>query len=316
MVLINKVKYALLLCLFVSQTIWAKVPNIVVTIKPIHALISGLTAGIAEPTLLLPPGTSPHAFNLKPSQRKALSEADLIIWVGPDLENVMIQTLKSLPSQKKLELIDGQVIRALPYRTPHHHHDKLHEHEHNHKHEHDHDHDHALDPHVWINTNYAKLIVQQVEARLVSLDAEHAATYHANANRLYEKLAALKIEIQNRLAAHHAVHYLVYHDAYQYFEREFGLQPATVINANPHAPMSAKKIIELQKLISKNHIHCVCTEPEYGDKILNAFEIKDMKHVVLDALGVYQKRSGEDAYFEMMRNLSEQLARCLSSQSF
>ncbi|MFO1256836.1 MAG: zinc ABC transporter substrate-binding protein [Gammaproteobacteria bacterium] len=293
-------KYVFLICLF-CQTLWAKVPDIVVTIKPIHALVSGVMAGVTEPTLLLPPGTSPHSFNLKPSQRKAISEADLIVWVGPDLENVMIQTLKSVPPEKKLKLIDGETIRALPYRSPHHHHE----------HDHDHNHHHALDPHVWINTDFAKLIVQKIEANVVELDPEHAATYQANANRLYERLASLKIEIQNRLAPHQQVPFLVYHDAYQYFESEFGLQAATVINANPHAPMSAKKIIELQKIISKRSIHCVCTEPEYGDKILNAFEFKDMKHVVLDALGVYQKAPNEDAYFEMMRDLSEQLAECL-----
>lgn len=298
--LIHKVKSALLIGLVMTHAAWAKVPQIVVTIKPIHSLVEGLTSGVTEPTLLLPPGASPHSFNLKPSQRKLISDADLVIWVGPDLENVLIQTMKSLPKDKQLRLLDGHEIKALPYRQPD---------EHEHEHEH-HNHHHTLDPHIWINTDYAKLIIKQVLTKLITLDAEHQAQYHKNADRLYQKLDTLKQDIQNTIGAHKNVPYLVYHDAYQYFETEFGLQPATVINANPHAPMSAKKIIELQKMIQAKKIACVCTEPEFGDKVLNALDADNMKHVVLDALGVYQG-TGEDAYFDTMRVLSQQLSSCL-----
>lgn len=283
-------------------------PRVVVTLKPIHGLAAKVMENVGSPELMLPDGASPHTYQMKPSTLKQLTDADVIIWVGPSLETFMQKSLKSIqPPQVLLTLSQLNNLKTLPQRQGrewHHHCD--------HDHDHDHGDEHAIDPHLWLSTENAAIIVDAISRTLSQKDPENASRYQANAEAAKKELAALQTRLQQQLASVQKVPFLVYHDGYQYFEKEFNLNAKGTLLANPHLPLSAYALQKIKEQIQSQHIQCVFRETEFSDKLIKE-HLKDLnvRIIELDPLGVHFP-AGPQNYFQTMEALGNDLKTCLA----
>lgn len=298
--------FALLLLSF-SKISYANAPKVVVTIKPIYALVASIMSGVGKPTLLLPDGASPHTFQLKPSTLKQLQQADLIIWVGPQFELFMIKPMQEYrPPLGLITLLDIPTLQLLPLRQGR-------EWEHHHE---GHDHDHAehasgVDPHYWLSTQNAEATVVYLAAHLAKVDPKNAKQYLANAKKLNLSIRALKQSIARELAGVHQQPFLVYHDGYQYFEKEFDLNALGTMILNPNLPLSANGLNTISQLVKSNDIKCVFRETEFNDNtIVQSLGKLNVKVAELDPLGA-RIPLGPNNYQEILQGLANTLKQCL-----
>jgi len=302
-------------------------PKTVVTIKPVHSLVAGVMAGIAEPTLLIDGAGSPHDHALKPSEARALAAADLVVWVGPEIEGFFIKPAKSLAKDTVvLTLLERSELTRLPARqggawSRHRHDDHDEKHgdekhgdEKHGKHEDKHGHGEAdddFDAHVWLDPANARAIVEVLTETLVSMDPDNAAAYRANASRMSHELKAMEREIAGLVAPSRGTPYVVFHDAYQYFEARFGMNAVGSISISPDRRPSAKRLLEIRRRIVEAGAECIFTEPQFPPRLAEtAREGTPARLGVLDPLGV-ETKAGPRAYDEMMRDLALGLAACL-----
>lgn len=312
-------------------------PKVVVSVAPLHSLVASVMAGVGEPTLLLPGGASPHATSLKPSDARALNQAELVLWVGPALEGFLVKPLRSLateadvitlieePSVTRLALRDGGTWEAHEHdddahgHGEHGHEDSGHEdHGHNdedHHAEEDQDHGAAIDPHLWLDPRNAIAIVNVVAQRLSTIDPANADKYRANAQALAARLDQLDNDLEDDLAPHAAVPYLVFHDAYQYFERRYGLAAKGSIAASPERSPGARRVAEMRDKIRTLGVVCVFSEPQFPPSLVaTLIEGSTARAGVLDPVGA-ELTPGPDLYPSLLRSLARGLSDCLNPQS-
>lgn len=306
-----------LACLFataLSATSLAA-PRVVATIKPIHSIAANVMAGIAEPELLLDAAVSEHTAQLTPSQVEAMQNADLIVVVGENLEAFLHKALENPEiGQRKLFAAGGVPgIKILPARSgglwePHHDGGEA---EDAHAEE-GHDHDHGgNDPHIWMDPDNAKVIARELARTLAGLDAANAAKYEANAAKFGASLDALSAEITAEVAPLRDRRYIVFHDAYQYFEARFGLSPAGSITVNPETTPGAKRLKEIHDRIVATDAVCVFAEPQFESKYVDTvIEGTTARAAVLDGLGAKEPK-GPQAYAGMMHKFVTALTGCL-----
>lgn len=293
------------------------------SIVPIHGLVAAVMEGVAEPDLILPPGASPHGYALRPSGALALSRADVIFRVGPTLEAFLNRPLANISKKARVvDLIDTPGILLLPIRDneafePHDHdhgdhagHDGHDDHE---KHAGHDDHEGSTDLHVWLDPQNAIAIVRHVADVLSETDPTNASIYRANAARTIRRLNELEARTADRVASVAARPFIVFHDAYQYFENRFGLTAAGSIAINPEVAPGARQISLIRSRIAEQHIHCVLAEPQFNSDIVKALASDDHVHVgVVDPVGT-TARAAPDSYFEMIDRLVTELTACLGS---
>ena len=211
--------------------------KVVATIKPIHSLASYLMDGVGKPDLIVDGYASPHGFALKPSHAKMIQNADIIFWVGEDIENFLVKPLKTIAKKaEKIELMEIKGLTKLKFRErnifdEHGHKDKDDDHghkedEHGHKDkDDDHGHDeHAhgeFDPHIWLDPMNAKIILSEMAEHLIEKDQKNASTYKANLKKAHNDLDKLTKKVKSELNKDFKS--VVFHDAYQYFEKRFGI---------------------------------------------------------------------------------------------
>ena len=286
-------------------------PQVVVSIKPVHALVAEIMQGVAEPQLLIEGGGSPHGYALRPSEARALAEADLIIWVGEALESFLVKPLATLGSKARhLELGDELKERLLPLRAGGRW--EAHE-EHGEGHHHEHEHDQGdWNPHLWLDPLLAQQVVSVTAAALADLDPRHRQHYLHNAEQLSRRLTELHNKLQSRLAPVREVPYLVFHDAYQYFEAAFSLNPIGSITVNPERRPGAKRIWQMREKIKSSGAVCVFREPQFEPRLVaTVVEGTGARTGVLDPLGAALP-TGPESYFLLLRNLADNLVACLS----
>jgi len=305
--------------------------KVVTSIKPIHSLASYLMDGIGKPELIVDGYASPHGFSMKPSHAKMLQNADLIFWVGEDLENFLEKPLKSIAKKaEKIELIEIKGLNVLKFRErnifdEHDHDDHAHDDhgkkeddhddhdhdDHGKKEEHD-DHDdhdehegHAhgeFDPHIWLDTMNAKAMLNEMAEHLIENDPKNEAKYKSNLDKALKDIDKLTIEVMTEL--NNSVSSIVFHDAYQYFEKRFNVNVLGAFTVNTDVMPGAEQLAEIREIIEHDKVACVFSEPQFNPDIINAVA-KDMKIKtgVLDPLGATLD-SGKDLYFKLIRNMS------------
>ena len=305
--------------------------KVVTSIKPIHSLASYLMDGIGKPELIVDGYASPHGFSMKPSHAKMLQNADLIFWVGEDLENFLEKPLKSIAKKaEKIELIEIKGLNVLKFRErnifdEHDHDDHGHDDhgkkeddhddhghdDHGKKEEHD-DHDdhdghegHAhgeFDPHIWLDTMNAKAMLNEMAEHLIENDPKNEAKYKSNLDKALKNIDKLTIEVMTEL--NNSVSSIVFHDAYQYFEKRFNVNVLGAFTVNTDVMPGAEQLAEIREIIEHDKVACVFSEPQFNPDIINAVA-KDMKIKtgVLDPLGATLD-SGKDLYFKLIRNMS------------
>jgi zinc transport system substrate-binding protein len=286
----------------------AETPAVVASIQPIHSLAAAVMAGVAEPHLLVRGGASPHGYQLKPSDATALNHADLVFWVGPELETFLAKPLQSLGERARaVELLAADGVELLPNREGHSW--ERHEHDHDAPGQEEGDHD----AHIWLSPANARAIVRAMAAALAAADPEHAATYEANRARVTHKLEALENELQAQLTPVRTKPYIVFHDAYQYFEHAFGLAAVGSITVTPDRPPSAARLTALREKIAHEGAVCVFAEPQMPSALV-ATLVEGSPAAVgeLDAEGSTAILPGPEAYFQLMRRNARALVDCLS----
>lgn len=294
-------------CAFYSTWSMATdVPQVVVTLKPIHALVSGVMQGVGEPSLLLAGGESPHTYSLKPSQMKQLQQAQLIVWVGSAIESFLVKPLQTVPKEvRQLSLLDVQGLHLHKAR-----HGGVWEHEHHAEAATDKDH---LDQHIWLDPRNAQLIVQAVSEQLQQLDPAHSKRYAENASRLTARLEALDKSLMQQLTPFRTVALMVFHDAYQYFEARYGLNVVGAISISPENRPSAKRLHQLRERIQTAQVRCVFSEPQFEPSLITPLiENTQVKRGVLDPNGI-DLAVGSEAYFNLLMNLAKAVRTCVGN---
>lgn len=302
--------------------------KVVATIKPIHSLAAAVMEGVGQPSLLIDGGGSPHTFTLKPSDARRLHEATVVIRVSEGLEPFTIKIARTLPSSVKLVTLDdvpGLTLHELrtgeTFEGHSHGSAKAGQHDHGHQHA-DHaksgkngaNHDeHGIDGHIWLDPGNAKTIAASIAETLAAAAPEHTGKFRANAAALAGRIDALSDEIEGLLAPLKGRPYIVFHDAYQYLERRYGLEPAGSVAVSPEVPPSAKRISQLRKKISGLKATCVFGEPQFEPKLVNTIiEGTGARKGVLDPLGAAIP-AGPAHYPALLRALAKDLSSCLAN---
>jgi zinc transport system substrate-binding protein len=292
--------------------------KVAVTIKPVHALVSQVMEGVGTPTLLVQGAASPHTYALKPSDARALNHADVFFRVSENVEPFTRKIVSALPaSVRTVTLADAPGIEALDVRTG----ETFETHTEKDAHAHDHDHDHARDDdhahgprdgHVWLDPENARRMIAEIARVLTEASPADAEAFKANAARADAALVALQTEIARALEPVKDKPFVVFHDAFQYFEHRFGLAAVGSITISPDAQPSAKRLTEIRRKLADLSAACVFSEPQFQTKLVAAVtEGTSARAGTLDPEGALID-PGPAAYATLLRNLASGLRSCLT----
>lgn len=336
--------------------------DVVASIKPVHSLVAGVMQGVGEPALLVKGTGSEHSYSLRPSEARALEQAEVVFWIGETMETFLIKPLRALAGNAKvIELWEVPGLTLLATREggmweAHEHgdehaaadhgegeHAEEHEEEPEHAEEHEGEGEHAelqqgehvgqhegerahaepdheaagehahgeTDMHIWLDPANAKVLVAAIARALGEADPDNASTYLANAGRLHERLDELDRSLADRLRAVAERPYVVFHDAYQYFERRYGVSAVGAITINPTVRPSAQRLAEIQARLQELEAACVFAEPQFEPALVDiVIEGTNASKGVLDPLGA-ARDAGPDQYFQLMSDLADSLVNCL-----
>tara|TARA_B110000503_G_C7168361_1_gene423037 strand:- start:3219 stop:4175 length:957 start_codon:yes stop_codon:yes gene_type:complete len=299
---------------FASETI-----GIITTIKPIDSLVSAVVGDTGKTISLIPSETSPHEFRLKPSDARALQNGNIIFYISPHLETSIVKVFETLPKNIKIiNLMEETGIEHLSIRDNEawelhdHHDDKKHDDHDKHaqKDEHD-DHKSKDDVHIWLDPENAIKIIKKVNTELSFFFPENAKIYDKNATKIINKIKSLKKQLKKELLPIKEKPYIVFHDAYQYFEKTFGLNAVGSIALEDDIASSPKQISFIKNKIIKSKASCIFQEPQFDNKLVKTvIEGTQAKIGTLDPLGFGIKEK-EDFYLQLLRNMSKNLKECL-----
>ena len=291
-------------------------PKVAVDISPVHSLVSRVMLGVGTPDLIVQAGASPHGYTLRPSEAKALQDAQMVFWMGESLSPWMEGALDTLSSDATIiTLLERDETILLEFREG----AMFEEHDHDdhgdEKHDDHGDHeDHGShDPHAWLSPDNARIWLNLIASQLSIVDPENAGTYFANAAAARSEIEALTIEVNILLEPVRDKKFIVFHDAYQYFEKAFDLSASGAISLGDASKPSPARIAEIQGRILEESIDCVLSEPQFNKGLVaTVMAGSKAKTSVIDPLGVGLK-PGPDLYSELIRNMTKTLVDCFES---
>ena len=299
--------------LFITQVKAASDLKVLVSIKPFHSLVSGIMEGVSEPLLLINGNNSPHSYALRPSSAENLQQADLVFWGGEILEGFLTKPLQSLSSRAKLvSLQETAGLRLLPLRSG----------IGWQKHETDSTNDHSAedettstsgtDPHIWLDPYNAKIISAKIVEILTEMDPQNAQSYRINGEKYGLRLELLDRKLKAEMTKVAETPYMVFHDAYQYFEKRYQLNVVGSMTLHIGFGSSVRRLTAVRKTIQKEKIRCIFSEPQFSPKLLQTVIAgTNVKQGTLDPLGAGLE-SGAELYFTLLNNLSHNLSSCLN----
>lgn len=330
--------------LILTATSALAAPRVATDIGPVHSLASQVMGGVGAPDLILPVGASPHGYSMRPSEAAALQDAEIVFWIGEGLTPWLERSLENLSGDAlKVELLEAEGAAFLPFREDakfeahdddHDEHGEEHaegEHkdEHGHEDHKDHDddkhaeddhakdehgeHDHDdMDPHAWLDPEIAKIWLDLMATTLATADSANAAAYASNAAAAKARIDVTSTKAKALLSPVHDAKYIVFHDAYQYFERHFDVPASGAISLSDASKASPARIAEIQDIVKRDKITCVFSEPQFNSGVVNAvFEGTGVKIGVLDPLGS-ALTPGAGFYGDLLSDMATNMAECLS----
>lgn len=282
--------------------------------KPLGFIASAITEGIVPTEVLLPDGASPHDYALRPTDVQRLRSADLVIWVGPNMESFLAKPLQQVDGKKQISLSELNTVKPLLSKGTE-------EHEHDHdgpqdadKHDdHDgHNHNHGdYDMHIWMSPEIAKQSAIAIHDKLLELMPQNKDKLDANLTQFEQELEQTKENIVNIMQPLHGKGYFVFHDAYGYFEKAFGLSQAGHFTVNPEIQPGAQRLHNIRTQLVEHKAVCVFAEPQFQPAVINAVaKGTDVRIGTLDPLGS-NIGLGKDSYVQFLTQLSQQFAGCL-----
>jgi zinc transport system substrate-binding protein len=287
--------------------------EVVVSIKPVHAMVCALTKGIAKPKLLLDGSFSPHHFQLTPSMVEVLQKAKLVIWIGPAYEMPLYNHFRTIWA-KVLTLQFDPNIKLKTIRSgilwEHH------CHEHNHAHDHSYDDLIALDGHIWLDPDNMILMLENTTEALQKIYPEHKELILKNSAAYKEKLNSLKESLSQKLKPYTGCEYIMQHDGTQYFDAAFGTRAIATLTVDPAIPVSAAHILKIRQAISERIINpkCFFSETQFDDSLLIGYANNiGLGIEKLDYLGA-QLEANETAYETIMHNFADAMIKGFNSK--
>lgn len=266
-------------------------PSVVVSIKPIHSIVSSLMQGVSGPQLLLETNDSAHSFHIRPSQVMAIENADLIISIDPKFESGLANTLSNYSTSSQLVISELNLANFYTFRGN----DKGNE----------------YDYHLWLDVNNARVIAKHLADRLIKIDADNASTYSNNLEALDVKLLQLHKDNSKQLAKLDVINFANYSDTIQYFEKSYNLSQPTIITPYHGARLSIHGVLNAKKKMKQQHVKCLLHTNEISlEKTKVITEGMEMLRSEISILG-NELESGPDQYFHLMKNLTSQIAQCL-----
>lgn len=296
--------------------LWITTPaaalEVAASIRPLQSLAAAVMQGVGTPALIVQGAGSPHAYALRPDDARTIAKADIIFWIGPEFETFLIKPLATIskhdainiplnttPGLKLLHKREGGTFE------PHHDHDDD-KTTHNHNSTDDH-----LDLHFWLDPQNAILMVDSIAKELSEKDPKNAEKYQTNAEAYKQRLKTLIDETQAKLAPVKNKPFIVFHDAYHYFENRFNIMAAGSVTINPEHLPSVQRIRALQERMSSLHVVCLFSEPQFQSGLVDTLkEGTTIKTGVLDPLG-YDIPTGPEQYILLIKKLTDSIVGCL-----
>ncbi len=280
-------------------------PKIAVSIKPIHSIVANITDRISEPYLIVSDNSSPHDYALKPSAVKNINDADIIIFVSNNLEVFIEKSLKSIENDKVImQLLKIDELNKLKNRANDLKHDDK-------SHESHHQHGNNIDPHIWLSPKNTTIIAGVILDILVEYDAKNADKYKENFFKFLKKNISLSKHYKEELESYKKKPFIVFHDAYQYFEEYYDLNNVGSITVPSSSGLGAKRIKEIEDIIKTSNVSCIFTEPQFSSTVINnIFSNKNITIKTIDPIG-YKIEAGKDAYFVILDNIVNNFKSCL-----
>lgn len=298
----------LLFVVFITgfSTITAAEANVRVltSIKPLQLIAAAVQDGVAVPEVLLPPGASPHNYALRPSDVRRVQEADLLYWIGPDMETFLPRVLSGRSKASvPVESLPGMHLRHFTASAEHHDDD-----------EDEHDHDHrpgSVDAHLWLSSLNARVIAAKMAADLSQADPANAARYESNVKAFSARLDALDAKIKQRVAGISGKQYFVFHEAFDYFEEAYGLKHAGVFAVSSEVQPGAQHVAAMRARLTEYGKTCVFSEPPLRPRLADTLSAGlPVKLAELDGLGGYTPATAQ-GYEQLLSKLADDLAGCL-----
>jgi zinc transport system substrate-binding protein len=297
---------------FIVGPAYADRPQVAVDIAPVHSLVAQVMEGVGVPDLIIQSGATPHEYSLRPSEATALQNADLVFWVGPDLTPWLAEALETLaPAAVLTSLLEVDGTIQLEFRE-----DALFEaHDHSDHDDHDDHDDHgAHDPHAWLSPKNAMTWLDVIAGRLSAVDPINSDAYLANAASGRAAIEALIEEVEATLDPVRGREFIVFHDAYQYFETDFDFAASGAISVSDASDPSPARIAEIRGQVAEHGVVCVLAEPQFNPGLVaTVLKGSDAQMGIVDPLGS-DLELGSKLYPQLIRHLTAALARCLHAQ--
>lgn len=282
-----------------TKDLKSKVPNVIVTIKPIHSIVAAVMGELGKPELLINKN-SEHDYALKPSDMQKLQNADIIFYNSLNLESFLINTIPVLNKKTlAVELAASEDITRQKVTESYLSDDK--------------DHDHGnYDQHIWLSPLNAVAIAKQVRKILAIKDPKNRGIYDMNTKNFINKVSEASEKITLKLSPYKNVPFIVFHDAFGYYVKNYGLNQVASVSIDPETPLSAEKISDINFVIKKKHIYCLFADPAFSEdalrKILNSGQ--QVKISTLDPIGV-NLEAGSGLYVNLLNNITDNLLSCI-----
>jgi zinc transport system substrate-binding protein len=278
--------------------------RVLTSIKPLQLIAAAVQDGVAVPEVLLPPGASPHNYALRPSDVRRVHEADLLYWIGPDMETFLPRVLSGRSKASvPVESLPGMHLRHFTASSEHHDDD-----------EDEHDHDHrpgSVDAHLWLSSVNARVIATKMAADLSQADPANGARYESNAKGFVARLDALDAKIKQRVAGISGKQYFVFHEAFDYFEEAYGLKHAGVFAVSSEVQPGAQHVAAMRARLTEFGKTCVFSEPPLRPRLAETLSAGlPVKLAELDGLGGYTPATAQ-GYEQLLSKLADDMAGCL-----
>ncbi|MNM93803.1 High-affinity zinc uptake system protein ZnuA precursor [compost metagenome] len=283
--------------------------SVLTSIKPLQLIAAAVQDGAGSPDVLLPPGASPHSYALRPSDVRKVRDAQLLYWIGPDMEVFLSKVLDGRKGASvAVQELPGMHLRKFGEADGH---------EHEPEHEHEHDHDHrpgSIDAHLWLLPANARVIAARMAADLASADPANASRYQANLKAFDQRMEQLDARLKQRLAPLAGKSYFVFHEAFDYFEEAYGLEHAGVFAISAEGQPGARHVAAMRAQLQKAGPSCIFSEPPLRPRLADTLsEGLPVRLAELDAMGVAAKVDA-NGYESLLQNLAGEFAGCLEKR--
>ncbi|MEN4741269.1 zinc ABC transporter substrate-binding protein ZnuA [Pantoea agglomerans] len=286
--------------------------NVVASLKPVGFIAAAIADGVTPVDVLLPDGASEHDYSLRPSDAKRLKNADLVVWVGPEMEAFMAKSAAELPAQKNLAMVNIDGVKPLLISGGED--EDEHTAEKSEEQEADayHHHHGEFNMHLWLSPEIARKTAVAIHGKLLELMPQDKAKLDANLQQFEVALADTDKRVSAQLAPVRNKGYFVFHDAYTYFEKQYGLSPTGHFTVNPEIQPGAQRLHQIRTQLVEQKAVCVFAEPQFRPAVIDAVARgTQVRKGTLDPLGT-DISLAKDSYVKFLSQLSSQYESCLN----